>query len=94
MRIAVHVTPKAGRDEVSGWRGTELAVRVSAAAEGGAANRAVCALLARAVGVPQRSVRVVRGQTSRHKQVEISGVTEEDVRAVLGEPPPDLLQDR
>ncbi len=37
-RLAVHVTPKSGRDEVVGWRGSELAVRVTAPPEGGKAN--------------------------------------------------------
>lgn len=91
MRVGVYATPKAGRDEVSGWRGGELAVRVSVAAEGGKANHAICAVLSRALSVPQSSVRVVRGQTSRHKQVEIAGVTEADLARAFGEPPQRLL---
>lgn len=73
LRIAIHVTPKSGRDEVAGWRGGELSVRVTAPPEGGKANAAACAVLARLLGVPKSSVRVVRGETSRHKQVEIEG---------------------
>ncbi len=91
MRIAVHVTPRAGRDEVAGWRGGELSVRVTVAPEGGRANAAACATLAAALGVPKTSVRVVRGETSRHKQVEIDGMTEEKVHAVLGGPDPGLF---
>jgi hypothetical protein len=86
MRIAVHVTPKSGRDEIVGWRGGELSVRVTAPPEGGKATAAVSALVASALGVPKGAVRVVRGQTSRHKQLEIDGVGEADVRAVFGEP--------
>ena len=29
MRIPVHVTPRSVRDEVAGWRGGELSVRVT-----------------------------------------------------------------
>lgn len=86
MRIAVHVTPKSGRDEVAGWRGGELSVRVTAAPEGGRANAAVCAVLADALGVPKRAVRVVRGDTARHKQVEVDGVSDADVWEAFGEP--------
>jgi uncharacterized protein YggU (UPF0235/DUF167 family) len=46
--LAVHVTPRSGRDEVSGWRGAELSVRVTVAPEGGKANVAVCILVAKA----------------------------------------------
>ena len=84
--VAVHVTPKAGRDEIAGWRGSELSVRVSVAPEGGKANAAVCLVVARAMGVPKSTVRVVRGHTSRHKAVEVDAVSAEELAAVLGEP--------
>lgn len=86
MRIAVHVTPKSGRDEIAGWRGGELSVRVTAPPEGGKANAAVSALVASALGVPKGAVSVVRGGTGRHKQLEVDGVGEADVRTAFGEP--------
>lgn len=86
LRIALHVTPKSGRDEVAGWRGGELSVRVTAAPESGRATAAACAVVAHALGVPKSSVRVVRGETSRHKQVLIDGVTSDDVTAAFGRP--------
>jgi hypothetical protein len=91
MRIAVHVTPKSGRDEVAGWRGSELAVRVTAPPEGGKANAAACVVVADALGIPKRDVRVVRGESSRRKQLEVDGVGETEVRAAFGETDPGLL---
>lgn len=91
-RIAVHITPKSGRDEVAGWRGGELSVRVTAAPEGGKANAAVCALLARSLRVPKSAVHVVRGESSRHKQIEIQGVGDTDVAEKLGSPDEGLFQ--
>lgn len=82
-RIAVHVVPKAARDEIAGWRQGELRVRVSAPPEDGKANKAVCALVAGALGVPKSAVSVVGGRTSRHKQLEVDGVTQADVARVL-----------
>lgn len=86
MRIAVHVTPRSGRDEVVGWRGSRLVLRVTAPAEGGKANAAVRDLLAISLRVPKGSVRVLRGKTSRYKYVELEGVDEADVRKLFGEP--------
>lgn len=91
MRLGVHVTPRSGRDEVAGWRGGELSLRVSVAPEGGKANAAACALVAAALGVPKSAVRVVRGETSRHKHLELDGVTSVDVQAAFGEPPEALF---
>lgn len=86
MLLSVHVTPKAGRDEVCGWRGDALAVRVRAAPESGRANEAVCKVISAALGVPKSSVRVVRGTSGRQKILEI----DEDEAAVaraFGWPP-------
>ncbi len=83
-QLAVHVTPKAGRDEIAGWRGGELQVRVRCAPEGGKANASVCALVAKAVRVPKSSVRVIRGDTSRHKLLELTSASDADVEAAFG----------
>ena len=89
--IAVHAQPKAGRDEVVGWKGRELSVRVTAPPEGGKANLAVSKVIASAMGVPKTSVRVVRGETSRHKTVEVRGATEQDVATAFGKPDASLF---
>ena len=87
--IRVRVTPRSGRDEVIGWQGDELRVRVRAAPVEGQANEALCRLIAKAVGVPFSAVEVVGGATSRTKTLRIEGLSEDEVRVRLG--PPDLL---
>jgi uncharacterized protein YggU (UPF0235/DUF167 family) len=92
MRFAVRVTPRGGRDEVQGWGVDEdgrpiLKVRVSAAAAEGAANAAVVGLLARALARPRSAVRVVRGATSRIKQVEVGGIGEADLERAFDRRP-------
>lgn len=84
--LAVHVTPKSGRDEVVGWRGSELSVRVTAAPESGRANSAVCSVVAKRLGVPKTLVRVIRGDTSRHKILELSSVDAERIAEEFGTP--------
>lgn len=91
MRLAVHVTPRSGRDEVVGWHGGELSLRVTAPPEDGKANAAACALLAKSLGVPKGSVRVVRGESARHKQVEVDDIEQADVDRAFGEMPSGLF---
>jgi uncharacterized protein (TIGR00251 family) len=74
----VRLTPKGGRDAIDGWsadaRGQKvLKARVTAPPEDGKANAALIALLADALGVPKRAVRIAVGDTSRTKTVEIDG---------------------
>jgi len=65
--LHVRVQPKARANAVKGWHGAALRVSVTAAPEGGKANRAVIELLAATLSVPPSSIRLVRGATSRDK---------------------------
>lgn len=69
--LRVHVTPRSGRDAVTGWRGDALAVSVRAAPDGGRANESVCKVVSSALGIPKGAVRVARGTTSREKLLEV-----------------------
>lgn len=89
--MAVHVTPKSARDEIVGWRGGELSVRVTAAPEGGKANAAACRVVARALGIPKGAVSVVRGESSRHKQLEAIGIADDDLSRAFGHRPQGLF---
>jgi uncharacterized protein (TIGR00251 family) len=82
IRIDVHVQPRASRSEVVGTHGTALKVRVHAPPVDGAANDALMLLLAEALGVGRRAVRIVSGAAARAKTVEIDGTTEAAVRAL------------
>lgn len=75
-RLAVKVVPRAARDEIVGWSGDRLRIRVAAAPERGRANAAVERVLADALGLTRRSVRVVSGHTSPRKLIEIDGLDE------------------
>jgi len=84
VRFAVRVQPRASRAGVEGVHGDALKVRVHAAPVDGAANDAVIAALADALGVAKRDVRIVSGETSRSKVVEVRGVSADTVRALAG----------
>lgn len=78
IAIALRVTPRGGSDAIDGIETLSdgrsvVKVRVRAIADGGAANRAVTELLARALHVPKSHVRVLSGATSRLKQVAVDG---------------------
>lgn len=92
MRLAVRVTPKGGRDAVDGWAieaegRPYLKVRVSVAPTEGAANAAVIALLAKQLKRPKSAIRIVSGETSRLKLLEIDGLDEAAANAALGPRP-------
>lgn len=78
ISIALRVTPRGGRDDIDGIEQladgrSVLKVRVRAVADGGEANKAVLMLLAKSLGVPKASVKLLSGATSRLKQIAIDG---------------------
>jgi uncharacterized protein (TIGR00251 family) len=78
VSVALRVTPRGGRDDIDGLETLAdgrivVKVRVRAIADGGAANRAVTELMAKALGVPKAKVRILSGTTSRLKQIAVDG---------------------
>jgi uncharacterized protein len=82
--LRLRVQPRAARSAIVGWRvdGT-LALRVTAPPVEGAANAAVCAVLADALGVPMTAVVLARGARGRDKLVRVAGLTLDEVKARL-----------
>ena len=83
VRIDLRVIPKSPRTKIDGVRDGRLLVRVTAPPVDDAANEAVVELLARALDVPRRSIRIVSGATARNKTVEVAGMNGPAVLARL-----------
>lgn len=81
--VAIRVQPRASRDEVAGeWNGA-LKVRLQAPAIEGRANEALCEYLAALLKTPKSAVRILSGDRSRTKRVEIRGVTKQQFLGLL-----------
>lgn len=80
IALILRVTPNASADRVEGEEQrddgtTVLRVRVTAVPDRGKANRAVIALIAKALRIPKSTVSIVAGETSRLKTAHIAGDT-------------------
>jgi hypothetical protein len=78
IRVRVKLAPKASRDAVGGVMidadgGAFVKASVTAAPEGGKANAALIALLAKAWRLPKSAISVVAGAASRRKTLLIAG---------------------
>lgn len=80
MRFAVRVQPRSSRNAVEGEHGDALKVRLTAPPVDGAANEALVALLADELEVGRRAIRIVAGENSRNKIVEVDGIAAEAVQ--------------
>lgn len=78
MKLVVHLTPKASHNKIEGWAEDEkgqkiLRVKVTAVPEDGKANEALIKLLSKTFHIPPSRISLIRGATSRIKQLEIEG---------------------
>ena len=83
----MRLTPSGGTDRIDGRardeKGAYLRARVRAAPENNDANRALEALIAKALGVAKSKVSVTRGATARLKTLEIDGASASELAAFV-----------
>ncbi|OGY65066.1 MAG: hypothetical protein A3E64_02185 [Candidatus Harrisonbacteria bacterium RIFCSPHIGHO2_12_FULL_48_16] len=72
MRIIVRIKPSAREEKIEQASESEYKISVKEPAKEGRANWAVERVIARHFGVAISQVRIVSGQTSRQKIVEVS----------------------
>ena len=77
--LTVHVQPRASRNQLVFQGADRIALRLTAPPVEGAANAACCALLADLLDLPKSRVTILRGETSRRKQVRIQVASAADI---------------
>jgi len=81
--FAVRVQPRASKNEVAGVMEGTLKIRLQAPAVEDRANEALREYLAELLKRPKAAVRILSGERSRSKRVEVWGVTAAEVEALL-----------
>lgn len=79
----VWVQPRASRNEIAGLILGALKVRLQAPAVEDRANVALCEYLAALLKTPKSAVRILGGDRSRIKRIEVRGVQEHQVHGLL-----------
>ena len=81
--LSVRVQPRASKDELAGEMNGALKVRLRAPAVENRANDALIDFLAQLLKTPKSAVRILSGDRSRTKRIEIRGVTGQQIHALL-----------
>src|SRR5258708_3569351 len=83
VSFLVRVQPRASRDEIAGEIGGAVKVRLQAPAVEDRANEALVEFLAQLLKTSRTAVRILSGERSRRKRIEILGVTRQQILALL-----------
>ena len=78
IRLKVHVNPRSSRNQITGWQGDALSIKLTAPPVEGSANKAAVEFLADRLGIKKSQITLISGQTSRDKVFEITGLSEAD----------------
>ncbi|MBB1318772.1 YggU family protein [Shewanella sp. SR43-4] len=71
LLLFVYLQPKASRDQIIGLHGNELKIAITAPPIDGKANAHLSKYLAKACKVAKSQVHILKGEHSRHKQIQI-----------------------
>jgi uncharacterized protein (TIGR00251 family) len=83
VSFPIRVQPRAGTDQIAGVIGGTLKIRLQAPAAENRANEALVEFLAHLLKTPKSAVRILSGDRSRTKRIEIRGVTKQQVLGLL-----------
>lgn len=83
IRLRIHAQPKASKTEIVGPVEGALKIKLRAPPVDGKANEVLIEFLAELFDRPRRDVILLKGETNRHKLVQIDGITMEMAKSIL-----------
>jgi len=81
--LTLKVIPRSSVNAVAGLQADALKIKVTAPPVDSAANAEVVRFLAEVLEVPRGAVQLLRGATSRHKQVRVTGLSAAQIQQRL-----------
>lgn len=79
VTIQVHATPRASKNQIQGLHGDAVKIKLKAPPVDGKANEALIEFISGTLGIPQRQITLLSGQTSRQKRLSLQGVSANQV---------------
>ncbi|MGZ3775274.1 MAG: DUF167 domain-containing protein [Pseudobdellovibrionaceae bacterium] len=83
VRIHLFIQPKSSKNEVVGPHNGEIKIKITAPPIDGRANEGLIEFLSDHFDIPKRNVILVKGDTGRHKTIDLLGIAEPLARQLL-----------
>jgi hypothetical protein len=83
VRFEVKVQPRSSKNQVAGEQEGALKIKLTAPPVDGEANQALIAYLSDCFKVPKKNISLLKGDSSRHKLLEIIGVGPQDIISLI-----------
>ena len=73
--LTLYIQPGAKCNEIIGLHGGALKIKLASPPTDGKANKALLGFIASQFNTPLRQIKLIRGEKSRYKTIELSGCT-------------------
>ncbi len=83
VKLAVTVVTRSPKTEIVGTVGEYLKIRLAAPPVDGEANKALIKYMAKRLGISKSDIRIISGTSSKRKLLDIEGVEQSVVEALL-----------
>lgn len=83
VRLHLFIQPKASKNVVVGAHNGEIKIKITSPPVDGEANAGLIEFLSKLFKIPKRDITLVKGETNRHKVVELAGVSMTQAREIL-----------
>lgn len=83
VEIFLFVQPRSSRNKVVALQGEELKVALTSPPVDGAANKACCLFLGKLCKLPKSCVKLLSGESSRHKRILLEGARVAEVSELI-----------
>ncbi|HDQ04560.1 MAG TPA: YggU family protein [Deltaproteobacteria bacterium] len=81
--FAIHVTPNASRNQITGFQDGALKIKITAQAREGEANAACIKFLSKFLSLPKKQIQIIAGEKSRQKIILIKDAAKNEVQTRL-----------
>ena len=81
--ISIRVIPNATKNEIAGFAGNVLRVKIAAPPVKGKANEELLDFLCRLLAVDKNRISIIRGHTARNKVIAIDGISKQSATELL-----------
>jgi hypothetical protein len=81
--IQIKLIPRSSKNRILGKDGAVYRVKVTAPPVEGSANDALIQLLSKTLRIPKKDLKILSGQHSRLKSVQVRGLSSEEIACLL-----------
>lgn len=83
LLFMVKIVPKSSKNEIVGWEGDILKIKLRAVPEKGKANEALVDFLADELDISKTSITIISGHTASLKRISLNSITLDKANALL-----------